>query len=80
MMGLLAIVPVSVVLGITFLVFVGISKTEKGTLRTFGVGVAVLLVISTILMASMVSHKASKGGRYHMKKMMRMKKACGLLK
>lgn len=61
MIGLFAIVPVSVLLGITFLVLVGVHKVEHGILRTFGATIAILLLISTFLAAACSVYTATTG-------------------
>ena len=69
MMGLFSIVPVAVLLSITFLVLAAVEKTEKGILRTFGAAIAILVVISAILVA-MCSVNAATTGECPMTKKM----------
>ena len=77
MEGLFSIIPVSALLAVTFLVLAAADKLEKGILRTFGLLIAVLLIIGTTLVAVATVDMAAKGTCISRKKMGKM---CPIMK
>jgi len=72
MMGMIAIVPITMLLVISFFVLFAASKSESKGLKGFGAVLAVLLWLSAVVLSTTCIFVMAKGGPMMMQKMMMM--------
>jgi hypothetical protein len=78
LMGLFAVIPVSMLLAVSFFILFAVRKAEAQSLKAFGYVVAGLLWCAALLVFSAGIYTISTGG-CPMQKMMQQQKMCGMM-